>query len=489
MLERMKGEWGLLILLILAVTAYRAWVVATSGLGLYIDEAQYWYWAQNMDWGFYSKPPVIAAIIAATTSVCGDSEFCVRSGSLLFYPLSTLVLFLLARRLFDAKTALAAAVLFLTLPAVSLSSTLISTDVALFFCWTLALYAFVRALASDSWGDWLLLGVAIGVGMLSKYTMGIFFVSALLYALVGKRLDLLLNMRAWVAVLLAALIFAPNLWWNWQHDFPTFQHTAEIAEVGSGWHLDGVADFLGGQFGVFGLLLFPLFLWAIFVWKGKQRALLLSFSLPFLLIISLQALLGYANANWAAPTYVAATLLVSAWLFLPSPLEGEGSGVRGKKRKTFAVALLLNILLGLLVYHPAPLNHLLNTDLQKRLKGWEEIGQQYQSLQQRYPDALLLSESRAILSELAYYARPQGLRGVSWNPQHLLRHHYDLVTTLEDNVGRDFLLVTDTGLPASAASYFTSEEQVGNLHMDIHARYKLDYKVWLLRGFKGLETQ
>ncbi|HRJ51296.1 MAG TPA: glycosyltransferase family 39 protein [Candidatus Thiothrix moscowensis] len=472
MFKMLKGELGLLILLILLVTLYRAWMVASSGLNLFVDEAQYWYWAQHLDWGYYSKPPVIAAIIAATTSVCGDSEFCVRSGSLLFYPLSTLVLFLLARRLFGATTALMAAVLFLTLPAVSLSSTLISTDVALFFCWTLALYAFVRVLASNAWGDWLLLGLAIGVGMLSKYTMGIFFVSALLYALFAQRLDLLRNVRAWVAVLLAALIFAPNLWWNWQHDFPTFQHTAEIAEIGSGLHWDGLADFLGGQFGVFGLLLFPLFVWAAFAWRGPHKVLLLSFALPFLLVISLQALLGYANANWAAPTYVAATLLVVVWL------QGRG--------RWFALALLLNVLLGLLVYHPAPLNQWLDTDLHKRLKGWQQVGEQFHAIQRQYPDAILLASDRNILSEFAYYVQPEGLRGTSWNPGQLLRHHYDLVTRLDDKIGKDFLFVTPGGLPADMVVHFANTQSVGGLHATIHAKYRLDYQVYLLRGFKGV---
>lgn len=460
-----------LLLFLLGVTAYRLWVVASNGLNLYVDEAQYWYWAQHLAWGYYSKPPVIAAMIAATTSVCGDGELCVRSGSLLFYPLSTLVLFLLARRLFDVKVALVAAVLFFTLPAVSLSSALISTDVALFFFWTLALYAFVRVLATDAWADWLLLALALGFGLLSKYTMGIFFVSALLYAIVGKRLDVLLNVRAWVAVTLAALLFAPNLWWNWQHDFPTFRHTAEIAEIGSGLHWDGLAAFLGGQFGVFGLLLFPLLIWAMVSWQGKHKALLLSFSLPFFLIICLQALLGYANANWAAPTYVAATVLVSAWLM--------------GRRKLLFLALAANILLGLLVYHPSPVNALLHTDVQKRLKGWHEIGQQYQLIKQQYPDALLLADNRYVLSEFAYYARPQGLQGVSWNPQGLIRHHYDLVTTLADKAGKDFLFVTEHGLAAGMSGQFADSVLVGKLRGSINATASRDYDVYLLRGFKG----
>ncbi|OQX06433.1 MAG: hypothetical protein BWK73_30890 [Thiothrix lacustris] len=467
-----------LLLLLVGVTAYRAWIVASNGLNLYVDEAQYWYWAQDLAWGYYSKPPMIAAIIAATTGVCGDSELCVRAGSLLLYPLSTWLLFLVARKLFNSKVALLTAVLFITLPAVSLSSTLISTDVALFFFWTLALYAFVFALDSDAWDDWILLGVALGLGMLSKYTMGIFLVSALVYVIAARRFDLLRNPRAWLAIGVMALIFAPNLWWNWQHGFPTFQHTADIAAGSTQglWHWDELGEFLGGQFGVFGLLLFPLLLWVM--WKGRvaHKMLLLSFTLPFLLIITAQALLGRANANWAAPTYVAATLLVAAWLYA--------------RWQWVTLALVLNIALGLLVYHPAILNQVLGGDLHKRLKGWDAIGAQYAALQQQYPAARLLADGRDVLSELAYYARPAGLRGVSWNPRHKQRHHYDLVTTLTDKVGQDFLLVTasDT-LPEDVAGYFTTAQVLAPLHTDVHPTHKLHYNVFLLQGFKGLVSQ
>ena len=59
---------SLQLLLILGEgTLYRALALHWSGLNLYVDEAQYWTWAQALDWGYYSKPPVIAAIIAATT--------------------------------------------------------------------------------------------------------------------------------------------------------------------------------------------------------------------------------------------------------------------------------------------------------------------------------------------------------------------------------------------------------------------------------------
>ena len=69
-----------LLLIVLALSLWRAIVILTSPLDLYVDEAQYWTWAQALDWGYFSKPPMIAAVIAATTAVCGDGVACVKSG-------------------------------------------------------------------------------------------------------------------------------------------------------------------------------------------------------------------------------------------------------------------------------------------------------------------------------------------------------------------------------------------------------------------------
>ncbi|HPY40719.1 MAG TPA: glycosyltransferase family 39 protein [Thiolinea sp.] len=477
-----------LLLAVLAITLYRAWVVLTNSLPLYVDEAQYWFWAQNLAWGYYSKPPMIAAVIAATTSVCGNAEPCIRAGSLIFYPLSTFVLFFLTRRLFDEKIAFIAGLMFITLPAVGVSSLLISTDVALFFFWTLALWAFVRLLKSDAWLDWVLLGIALGLGLLTKYTMGIFFVSAAIYLFFSGRWHFFIKLRAWVAVLIAAAIFAPNLIWNWQHHFPTFQHTAEISNLEqAGLHGRSLADFFVGQFGVFGLVFFPLLLIVLLNIKRLKQlpysGLLLSFTLPFLLLISLQALFGTANANWAAPSYVAATVLLAAWL------------VYWQHRALLIVGLLLNIFLVVGLYHYQTVARWVGietttqNDVYKRLRGWDEIGQQYLALQAKYPNALPLAEERGVMSELTYYARPAGLNMISWNPEHKLRHHYDLVTSLDGREGQEFLFVSTDALPANIPAYFATTEQVGELAVHIYADYELRYPVYRLQNFKGLKQQ
>ncbi|HPR07365.1 MAG TPA: hypothetical protein PLI17_12105, partial [Denitromonas sp.] len=65
-------SFRLLLLVAVVLTGYRAWVIGHLGIDPYVDEAYYWGWSQALDWGYYSKPPVIAALIAASTAAFGD---------------------------------------------------------------------------------------------------------------------------------------------------------------------------------------------------------------------------------------------------------------------------------------------------------------------------------------------------------------------------------------------------------------------------------
>ena len=69
---------SVLVVLLLAILAVRIIALAVSHAELFFDEAQYWAWGQEPAFGYYTKPPLIAWIIGATTSLCGDAPFCVR---------------------------------------------------------------------------------------------------------------------------------------------------------------------------------------------------------------------------------------------------------------------------------------------------------------------------------------------------------------------------------------------------------------------------
>ena len=483
-----------LLLVVVGVSIYRSWVVGMLDLPLYTDEAQYWYWSQFPAWGYFSKPPLIAWLIGAFTAVCGDEEACIRLASLWLYPCTTGLIYLIGTRLYNPSVGCLSALIFFTLPSVGVSSLLMSTDVLLLLCWAAALWCFIQALQKDCWWDWGLLGLLLGLGLLSKYTMGVFFVSALLYLLVTKQWGVLSRWRSWFAVFVACCVFSPNLAWNIQHQFPTFQHTAAISHLADfGWHWQNLLSFVLGQLGMMGPVFFPLFIAAI--WCGGMtvvatentlddtpypRTLLLCFSLPFLVLMCALALFGTANANWAAPSYIAASIGVAAWLW------------QCQHRYLLWLGLGVNALIWVGVYHLPSMAVLFGqpltakTDPYKRVRGWPVLGQQLRAIIQQYPQARLMARERTILSQFAYYARPQGLTILSWNPDNQLRHHYDLVASFRGEPIGWYLYISDrVDLPKNIHAQFATVKPVGRLFHPVYPDYKRDFPVYLLGQYQG----
>src|ERR1051326_1396791 len=212
------------LLVLLAVTAARLVWLRVGGLDLYPDEAQYWLWSLAPDWGYFSKPPLIAWVIRATTFLLGDDEAGIRIASPLFHFGTALVIFHTARRLYDARVASWSAIAYATLPGVSASSLLISTDVPLLFCWAVALHGFVRARETQGRRWWIIVGAAAGLGLLAKYAMAYWLLSALLFLLIVKDERQHLP-RFLAASALALAVYAPNLIWNLVHNLVSYRHT------------------------------------------------------------------------------------------------------------------------------------------------------------------------------------------------------------------------------------------------------------------------
>jgi 4-amino-4-deoxy-L-arabinose transferase-like glycosyltransferase len=130
------GGYGLPLVLSLGVLlALRLIAVYAAQIDLGRDEAQYWIWSRELAFGYFSKPPMIAWVIRSASELCGQSEACIRSASPALYTAAAFMLFLTGRAVFNAKVGYWSAVVFATLPGVSLSSHLITTDVPLILFW------------------------------------------------------------------------------------------------------------------------------------------------------------------------------------------------------------------------------------------------------------------------------------------------------------------------------------------------------------------
>jgi 4-amino-4-deoxy-L-arabinose transferase-like glycosyltransferase len=170
----------------LFITALRIIYLFVNHRDLDIDETQYWSWSQHLALGYHSKPPMISWVIYFSSWLFGNSESAIRIFTPLTYFFSTLLIYGCGKQLYNSTIGFWSGVSVLLLPGAAYSSTIISTDPLLILFWCMALYAFINALQSRKIGWWIICGLAIGLGLLSKYTMLVFFLGAILYFICSR---------------------------------------------------------------------------------------------------------------------------------------------------------------------------------------------------------------------------------------------------------------------------------------------------------------
>src|SRR5262245_22640845 len=152
---------------LIAATWIRIEVLRFNPLGLGVDEAQYWLWSRSLDWGYFTKPPMVAWVIAGTTALFGDAEWAIRLGAPIAHAVCAIAVFALGRNLYGAWAGFWAGFGWLVLPGVFFSSSIISTDALLLPLWAIALFAMWRLVATRSWMWAIVLGLAVGAGALA----------------------------------------------------------------------------------------------------------------------------------------------------------------------------------------------------------------------------------------------------------------------------------------------------------------------------------
>jgi 4-amino-4-deoxy-L-arabinose transferase-like glycosyltransferase len=465
-----------------AITGLRLLWLALQPADLFPDEAQYWVWSQQPALGYYSKPPLVAWLIALTTGLFGDSEFAVRLSAPLLHAGAASLVYGIGARLYDRRVGFWSALVYASLPGVSVSAFVISTDAPLLLFWAAALYAFVRARDEGGWGWWLAVGLATGLGLLSKYAMAYWIFSALGYVLLfpaeRRHLRPLL-----FAIGVALLLYSPNFWWNWNNGFVSYLHTKDNAALnGPLFHPDAFVEFLASQFGVFGPLLFAglMLLVASPGALTEPRARLLAvFALPTLAMMIAVSLLSRAHANWAAPTYVSATVLVVAWALR--------RGCQGLVALSIALHLAA---VGLLFTGREALAALgfelpAQYDALRRVRGWRDLGAQVGAALSAHPGLTLFADDREVLAALVYYIRPHPLDAVKWQVTSRVQDQWDLANGLAKRRGGSFLLVSEHELINEMQPSFAEVDRLRSIVIPLGPGAFRAYTLYVARDFKG----
>jgi 4-amino-4-deoxy-L-arabinose transferase-like glycosyltransferase len=244
--------------IVCALTIVRLAGLRFSTVDLFFDESQYWSWSQDLALGYFSKPPLLAWLIAAAEHLCGQSEACIRAPAPLMSLVISLLAYAIGRTLYDLRTGFWAAMLAAFGTGSVFAARIVSTDMPLVLFWALALLAYVHLLkeADRRWA--VVLGLAMGAGLLGKYAMLYFLPGLVLAAALEKRARALLaSPELRLALMLAVIVALPNILWNAANGFVAFRYAGGNV-IGEPIELSVMRplEFLATQFAVFGPAVF-----------------------------------------------------------------------------------------------------------------------------------------------------------------------------------------------------------------------------------------
>ena len=365
---------------------------------LTFDEAYYALWSRGLAWGYYDHPPMIAALIRASTELFGVSDFGARALNALAFAALPLVIARIAWRLFGSATTAALSALFFAAMPLTAGSPLVTPDAPLTIFGALALWGFVEARAGQGWG-WALFGGALGLAALSKFTAAFLGAGLVIAWLVSPDWRARLTTRGlWLALGLAGLIVSPFLLWNAAHDWATF--AKQLGRVPAHGFAPGyLLEFAGAQIALANPLIAGLAVFGADAGGGDARAgaarrLLWTTITPALAYFTLHALHDRVQGNWLAPFFPMIAMLAA---------DAAARGARAIRWPAPAAALGLGFTALAYLHAATDWPDLGPRDPLARIGGWRELTAEVDARAQADHAGFVLTRGYAATSLLTWY--------------------------------------------------------------------------------------
>jgi 4-amino-4-deoxy-L-arabinose transferase-like glycosyltransferase len=441
-----------------------------SHLDLAPDEAYYWYWGKHPALSYLDHPPMTSYIMAFFTALGGNTEFFVRIGGLLMTVIALIFLYGTVRVLFPGSKRTAWETLFLCNITILFSAGCIiqTPDTPMLVFWMAALYCSSRLLTEGAGFWWYLWGAALGLGLLSKYTVILIvpcFFAFLLFSRPYRHW--LWRKEPYLSLLIGCLIFLPVLIWNWRHEWLSFAfqlHQGLAPNTRSA--VSKLGDYIAGQAGIITPLFFVGFVyysvrgWQFFRRDGRQVYFyLIMLSWPVVVFFGLTTVRGdVAEANWPGPAYLAG-LILFAGVFHEHFREK-----RGHRRFVLAAAglcLLLN-----LVFHGHLLKPMIpippKEDITQQFRDWRGLGKKIEEVIQAnpHPDGyFIVGDKGTTVAEAVFYSGARYV-GVDFDRP----ERYTFLGSLKRLQGKNAVIVAHASPEAARqkyAPYFKNVEFFG----------------------------
>lgn len=453
--------WWRAVAIALGVYAVLLRLAYMASVDLFPEEAYYWNYAQHPDFGYLDHPPMVAWLIRAGTAVFGNSAFGVRIGALLCMAIASLFVYRSTRQMYGRAGGLVALVLMQVLPAYFLAGLFMTPDTPLVAAWAATLYFLQRALLGGHERAWWGAGIALGLGLICKYTIGLLVPATLVFVLCDRpSRRWLVRVVPYAAGVLALVIFSPVIVWNARHGwasfaFQTSQRLAEAAHFSLHQLILAALALLTPP----GAVALPYLLRRTAAAPDAAQAAVeirrLRFVRVYVLVpLSVFVLFSLRHSiklDWTGGVWVA---------FVPALAHAIAAGAAGLprwlRRSWGATAVVVLLLFGATLHYLTlgPPGVPYSGQLQALPVAWSDLGAQVDRLRAQIPTPtgtagpLVVGMNRYMLaSELAFYARdpvhaaqntasqhlfgPSGLMYEQWFPRSLQEGRTLLLVALE----------------------------------------------------------
>ena len=292
----------------------------STHLELVGDEAYYWLWSRRLDICYVDKGPMVAWFIRAGTSLFGQTVFGVRFFAVLLASGTGLGLYCLGKELFSPRIGFWAVVIASVIPLFAVGASLMTIDTVYIFFWTWAAWAFWHAKNETRLRWWVLTGVLVGLGLLSKYTAALELFSFAAFCLWYRPSRIHFRCPTfWIMTGVALFFLIPALAWNIRQGWPTAHWLLQRGDLNErfSFHPFDVLSFLGEQAVVVSPLLFLGLVYILCrpsLMRTAQPATGYAATL-FLPLIGLYLLLSLhyqGPPNWPAAAYIGGVILLAA---------------------------------------------------------------------------------------------------------------------------------------------------------------------------------
>lgn len=245
-------------------------LVQSAFTELIFDEAYYWYYSQNMAWGYFDHPPLVALLIKIS-SLFFKGELGVRFMSCVISALNLVVLWLLIDRPEKNRYIPHFFILVFSMTLLNAYGFFTLPDTPLLFFTSCFLLTYKHFLKNPKYSSAILLGILMAALMYSKYHAVLVIVFVLL-----SNLNLVKSKFAWLSVLVALLCYTPHFYWLYENDFVSIKYHLYERPNDAYQFEKYTLGFFVNLIALFGLT-FPLIYYALLKTKGKDlfnRALL-----------------------------------------------------------------------------------------------------------------------------------------------------------------------------------------------------------------------